>query len=227
MKKQLALYTLSAALVFGFVSPAAAQHCDVRKGDSMWIIAKRYHVNFHDVLRLNKHFKNQHLIHPKDEVELPDGNTGTGTTSNSGSDNISESDNEVDRSEKTEYAQEVLRLVNAERSKQGLKGLQLSDKLDDIAVLKAKDMANKGYFDHTSPTYGSPFEMLQSFGVQYRSAGENIAAGQKTPQEVMTAWMNSSGHRANILNKSYTKLGIGESNGGSYGTYWCQLFIED
>lgn len=226
MKKILALYTLSAAIVFGIASPAAAQHCDVQKGDSMWRIAKRYHVNFHDILRLNKHFKNQHIIHPRDEVELPDGSTGTGTTEHSGSDNISDGNKtETDRGEVSSYAQNILDLVNAERKKQGIPALELSNKLDNLAVMKAKDMVNKGYFDHTSPTYGSPFNMLQTYGVTYQSAGENIAAGQRTPQEVMNAWMNSSGHRANILNRNYTQLGVGKATGGSYGVYWVQLFI--
>ena len=65
-------------------------------------------------------------------------------------------------------------------------------------------MINKNYFDHTSPTYGSPFDMMKKFGISYRTAGENIAKGQRTPQEVMNSWMNSSGHRANILNSSFT-----------------------
>lgn len=220
------LYISMLFMILGAATPASAQHCDVRKGDSMWRIAKRYHVEFHRVLELNKHFKNQHMIHPRDEVELPDGSTGAGTTENSGSDNIAEGDETAtDRGEQGSYAQEVLDLVNKERSKQGLKALELSNKLDNLAVMKAKDMVNKNYFDHTSPTYGSPFNMLQSYGVKYQSAGENIAAGQKTPQEVMTAWMNSSGHRANILNANYTQLGVGKATGGSYGVYWVQLFI--
>ena len=66
--------------------------------------------------------------------------------------------------------------------------------------------------------------MLQDFGVHYTSAGENIAAGQRTPEEVMNSWMNSSGHRANILNKNFDTIGIGFYEGGSYGTYWTQLF---
>lgn len=120
-------------------------------------------------------------------------------------------------------AQEILRLVNEERAKNGLAALTLSDKLCEIATLKAEDMAENNYFDHTSPTYGTPFDMLRQFGVSYRSAGENIAAGQRTPEEVMNGWMNSSGHRANILSESYTELGVGVAI-GSRGIYWVQLF---
>ena len=115
--------------------------------------------------------------------------------------------------------------MNQERSNAGLAPLKLSDQLTNIANTKAEDMAIKRYFSHDSPTYGSPFQMLQQFGVNYSYAGENIAAGQHTAEEVMKDWMNSSGHRANILNKNYTQLGVGFCNGGQYGTEWVQLFI--
>ena len=83
-------------------------------------------------------------------------------------------------------------------------------------------MLDKGYFSHTSPTYGSPFDMMKSFGITYRSAGENIAYGYSTPQAVVNAWMNSSGHRANILNSSYKQIGVGYVAKGNYCT---QMFI--
>ena len=86
------------------------------------------------------------------------------------------------------------------------------------------DMRDKKYFSHTSPTYGSPFDMMKNFGISYRSAAENIAAGQTTPQAVVQAWMNSSGHRANILSTN-TCIGVGYAKGGSYGYYWVQMFI--
>ena len=120
-------------------------------------------------------------------------------------------------------AQEVLRLVNLRRAENGLAPLTLSDKLCELAALKAEDMAANNYFDHTSPTYGTPFEMMKQFGVSYRSAGENIAAGLRTPEEVMDAWMNSPGHRANILSADYTELGVGVAI-GERGVYWVQLF---
>lgn len=225
MKKQIIVYLGLMFLVFGLATPAFAQHCDVKKGDSMWNISKRYHVEFKDVLRLNKHFKNPNLIHPKDEIELPDGSTGNETNQGSSNDNIQEDNQTSDERGESTQANEVLKLVNAERSKRGLKALTLTNKLTSVANTKAKDMANNKYFSHQSPTYGSPFEMLQKFGVSYKSAGENIAAGQKSAQEVMNSWMNSSGHRANILDSKYTQLGVGYTTGGSYGTCWVQLFI--
>lgn len=225
MRKYIVVYVLLVSLVFGFASPSFAKQITVQKGDSMWIIAKRYHVPFLEVLRLNKHYLDQHLIHPNDKIEIPDHNTGTSTGNASSGDKIPEKQNTPTESVTSQQAQAVLKLVNEERAKQGLKSLTLSSNLTSIANTKAKDMAVNNYFSHTSPTYGSPFQMLQHFGVTYRSAGENIAAGQKSPQEVMTAWMNSSGHRANILNSSYTELGVGYYAGGSYGTEWVQLFI--
>lgn len=225
MKKLIVLYVTLAALVFGSASPALAQHCNVQKGDSMWRIAKEYHVLFHDVLRLNRHLhKNPNLIHPNDRVELPDGSSGSETTENGQGASGSDQEQSTEAGTSKE-ATEVLRLVNAERSKQGLRSLKLAEDLTSIANTKARDMAVNRYFDHRSPTYGSPFEMLQKFGVSYKSAGENIAAGQQTPAQVMESWMNSSGHRANILNSSYTELGVGFYAGGSYDTYWVQLFV--
>ena len=224
MKKTLFFLLSFTILATGLAMPAKAAHCDVQRGDSMWRIAKRYNVLFHDVLELNKHFKNPHLIHPKDEVELPDGSTGT-STDQSGTGESDSQKSENTTAEMTQ-AEAVLKLVNAERSKAGLQPLTLSDKLTNIAYTKAKDMADKGYFSHESPTYGSPFDMLKQFGVSYSYAGENIAAGQKTAEEVMNSWMNSSGHKANILNKNYTQIGVGFYRGGQYGTEWVQLFIK-
>ena len=219
------IITLAAFLTLATgASSASAQHCDVQRGDSMWKIAKRYKVPFGKVLILNKHFKNQHLIHPKDEVELPDGSTGESTSEAGTGD--SEAQQTDDRQAETTQAQAILKLVNQERRKAGVPDLTLSTKLTDIANTKAKDMADKNYFSHQSPTYGSPFDMLKQFGVSYTYAGENIAAGQKTANEVMNSWMNSSGHKANILNKNYTQIGVGFYRGGQYGTEWVQLFVK-
>ena len=123
------------------------------------------------------------------------------------------------------YQQQVLDLVNAERPKRGISALTLDSNLSSVATKKSQDMVNKNYFDHTSPTYGSPFDMMKQFGISYRTAGENIAKGQKTPQEVVTAWMNSEGHRKNILNPNFTNLGVGIAKDSKGTTYWTQMFI--
>ncbi|MFP3387178.1 CAP domain-containing protein [Brevibacillus sp. SIMBA_040] len=115
---------------------------------------------------------------------------------------------------------QVTDLVNQERAKAGLKPVELDASLNKVAQAKAADMSNNNYFDHTSPTYGSPFDMMKQFGVSYMTAGENIAMGQRTAEEVMNQWMNSEGHRQNIMNPSFTKIGVGFVNG-----YWVQEFI--
>ena len=120
------------------------------------------------------------------------------------------------------YEAEVIRLVNEIRRQNGLGELTASAELSHVARLKSQDMHDKGYFDHTSPTYGSAFDMLRSFGISYETAGENIAYGYSTPQAVVDAWMNSSGHRANILNASYTQIGVGHVQDGNYCT---QIFV--
>lgn len=215
------IFILVAMLFLVIGTPHAnAQHCDTQRGDSMWRIAKRYKVPFRVILDLNKHYPNPDLIHPNDDIQLPEGDHGQST--NQANEQLG---NEIaEQANSTVQADEVLKLVNQERAKVGLKALTLSPELTNVATVKAKDMRDKNYFDHTSPTYGSPFDMMTRFGIKYSSAGENIAAGQKTPQEVMNSWMNSSGHRANILNKDYEQLGVGYVTGGSYGTYWVQMF---
>ena len=115
-------------------------------------------------------------------------------------------------------------LTNSERKSAGFGSLILDSQLSKLARMKAEDMAKKGYFSHTSPTYGSAFDMMKKYGVSYRTAGENIAKGQKTPEAVMNGWMNSSGHRANILSSAYTHIGVGYAKDSKGNTYWVQIF---
>lgn len=123
------------------------------------------------------------------------------------------------------FQNEVLRLVNVERAKNGLGALSMNSALAKTATLKSQDMAKNNYFSHTSPTYGSPFDMMKQFGISYRTAGENIAMGQTSPAQVMNGWMNSPGHRANILNGSFTKIGVGVAQNANGQYYWTQQFI--
>ncbi|USK58370.1 CAP domain-containing protein [Peribacillus asahii] len=120
------------------------------------------------------------------------------------------------------FEKKVVELTNAERAKQGLAPLTLDTELSKVARAKSQDMKDKNYFDHNSPTYGSPFDMMKSFGISYKSAGENIAQGQTTPEQVVQAWMNSQGHRENIMNSSFTHIGVGYV---ASGNYWTQMFI--
>jgi uncharacterized YkwD family protein len=121
----------------------------------------------------------------------------------------------------SEYARQVVDLTNEQRRKSGLAALQLDTQLSQVAQMKSQDMQKNGYFSHTSPTYGSPFDMMRDFGVSYRTAGENIAQGQRTPQEVVNAWMNSAGHRQNILNGNFTHIGVGYE---ASSNHWTQMF---
>ncbi|MCR8846811.1 CAP domain-containing protein [Rossellomorea sp. SC111] len=122
----------------------------------------------------------------------------------------------------SQFEQKVVELTNQERAKQGLPALKVDAELSKVAREKSRDMQANNYFSHTSPTYGSPFDMMKQFGIQYSSAGENIAMGQQTPEEVVQAWMNSEGHRKNIMSSNYTHIGVGYVENGNY---WTQQFI--
>lgn len=180
------------------VEAASTSTYTVVKGDTLWKIAVKTTTGVKELISLNAQLSNPDLIYPGDKINVP-------------------------TAENADIEQQVLNLVNKERAANGLKALQMDWQVARVAEHKSQDMLNKNYFSHTSPTYGSPFDMLKSYGVSYRSAGENIAKGQKSAQEVVTGWMNSSGHRANILNSSYTHMGVGYV---SNGHYWTQLFIQ-
>ena len=122
----------------------------------------------------------------------------------------------------SQAAQEVIDLTNEQRKQNGLPALKADAQLSGVAQKKSVDMQQNGYFSHTSPTYGSPFDMMRDQGVSYKSAGENIAQGQQTPQEVVKAWMDSPGHRKNILSADFTHIGVGYEQSGNH---WTQMFI--
>ena len=194
----LPIVILSAIILSVGASAAGATHTVV-PGDSMWKIAVKYQVGLSEIKSANPHITNPELIYPGQVINIP-----------------------VVNSSVREFETEVVRLVNEIRTKNGLKALTEDWELSRVARYKSQDMKDNKYFSHTSPIYGSPFDMIKNFGISYRTAGENIAKGQSTPQVVVNAWMNSSGHRANILNKSYTKIGVGYV---ASGRYWTQMFI--
>lgn len=227
MKKTLISFVASVAfaLCLAVAAPASAStQYTVQQGDSLWKIARQFKISFIEILKANHLLSNPSLIYPKQVIQLPQ-NAGVETNNHSDSDNIQQGNDSARQGTTSALETAVLNLVNQERQKAGLNPLTMSDKLVNLAEMKAQDMAQNNYFSHTSPTYGSPFEMLQKYGVSYRSAGENIAAGQTTAEAVMQDWMNSSGHRANILNSSYTEIGVGYFAGNKYRTEWVQLFI--
>ena len=124
----------------------------------------------------------------------------------------------------TNDEQEVFNLINKQRTNQGLSALKIDYEVQRVAKIKAQDMVSSGYFSHTSPTYGSPFDMLKNFKISYKTAGENIA-GNSNNTGAVNAWMNSEGHRANILNSSYNYTGIGVVSSPKYGKIYVQMFI--
>ena len=149
------------------------------------------------------------------------GTTGSGTNAGSTAGSGTTASNITDL---TADELETFNLINNQRAQNGLTALKIDPEVQRVARIKAQDMVNNNYFSHTSPTYGSPFDMLKSFGISYRSAGENIA-GNSNNSAAVTAWMNSSGHRANILNSSYNYTGLGVVEGSKYGKIYVQMFI--
>ncbi|HHW46024.1 MAG TPA: SafA/ExsA family spore coat assembly protein [Clostridiales bacterium] len=199
MKKIIAF--IIAFLIFATasaVSAATVQH-KVIKGESMWIISVKYKVGLQEIIAANPQVKNPNLIYPGQILNVP-----------------------LVPQEVTSFEQHVISLTNQQRSKYGLKPLTHNWELSRVARIKSQDMHDRNYFSHNSPTYGSPFTMIKNFGISYRTAGENIAKGYATPQAVVNGWMNSSGHRANILNASFTQIGVGYY---ASGHYWTQMFI--
>lgn len=198
MKKK-ALITLIALITIITSAAQAATVHNVVSGDTMWKISVKYETGLSEIINENDHIKNPNLIYPGDKITVPN-----------------------DENAMTSFEKEVVDLVNEIRVKNGLRELKINWQLTRVARYKSMDMRDKGYFSHQSPTYGSPFDMMKSFGISYKTAGENIAKGQRTPQAVVDAWMNSSGHRANILSSSYTEIGVGHV---SQGNIWTQMFI--
>ncbi|OPZ89749.1 MAG: SpoIVD-associated factor A [Firmicutes bacterium ADurb.Bin419] len=201
MKKRISLIFLL-LLMFSVNVFAQSQTYTVQKGDTMWKIASKYQVGTSEIIAANPQVKNPSLIYPGQKLTIP-------------------SLTDVKSQEN-----EVIRLVNVQRSKAGLQPLTQNWQLSRVARYKSQDMIDKGYFSHTSPTYGSPFRMMESFGIRYSAAGENIAMGQRTPAEVMNAWMNSPGHRNNIMSPSFTQIGVGLAKDKNGRMYWTQMFIK-
>ncbi len=201
MKKTRTL--LAAAVLTGslLTMPAEAVSLShkVVRGDTMWKLAVQYQVGTSEIIQANPQVTDPDLIYPGQILQIPQLESTVSS-----------------------YESEVIRLVNEIRQKNGLRPLTANWELSRVARYKSQDMRDNGYFSHNSPTYGTPFQMLSAFGLSYRTAGENIAKGYASPQAVVNGWMNSSGHRANILNGSYTQIGVGYVSGGNY---WTQLFI--
>lgn len=202
MKRKIILITLIMILLMGstLVNAAPLTHT-VKSGDSMWKIAVKYQVGISELIQANPQIKNPNLIYPGQKLTIPE------------------------FKDVKALENEVIKLVNIERSNRGLELLKANWQLSRVARYKSTDMRDKNYFSHTSPTYGSPFKMMEDFGLKFSAAGENIAMGQKIPKEVMNAWMNSPGHRSNILSPSFSEIGVGVSKDQHGRIYWTQMFM--
>ena len=174
----------------------------VKAGDSIWKIAVKYEIGIDELKKANPQISNYGLIYVGQVIHIPEA------------------------SPLISLEQEVANIVNKERAARGLAPLKFNWELSRVARMKSQDMINKNYFSHTSPTYGSPFNMMENFGFKFTAAGENIAYGQTTPAEVMNSWMNSPGHRANILSPIYTEIGVGAAKKANGTLYWTQMFIK-
>ena len=189
---------LAAAICIMPVHAASIRHTVV-SGDTLWKIAVRYQIGLSEIIDANRQIRDPNLIYPGQIITVPQQDDAA-----------------------LSYEETVAELVNDLRAAHGLQPLTMNWELSRVARYKSQDMADHGYFSHTSPTYGSPYAMMKSFGITYRTAGENIAYGYSTPQAVVDAWMNSESHRANILNKTYTQIGVGYV---ADGNLWTQMFI--
>lgn len=201
IKKKIAIFI---ALIIFALQPVYAQQTTytVVRGDTMWGIAVKFEIGLSELIKANPQIKNPALIYVGQKINIPEADPL-----------------------KT-FEDEVIRLVNLERTSRGIPALTKNWELARVARYKSQDMVNKNYFSHTSPTYGSPFTMMQNFGLRFTAAAENIAYGQRSAKEVVAAWMNSPGHRANILSAAYTQTGVGAAKKSNGTLYWTQMFIK-
>lgn len=196
--KKVAMASVLSVSLLVPISAMAADSYTVVSGDTLWQIAVKNQTGVQELIDANPQLANPDQINPGQKINIP-------------------------TKEQATVEQEVVKLVNAEREKAGLSPMKEDWELSRVAQYKSQDMLDKKYFDHTSPTYGTPFTMMENFGVTYKSAGENIAKGQRSAAEVVTAWMNSEGHRANIMSKNFTHIGVGYV---AEGNYWTQMFVQ-
>lgn len=189
-------------------------------GDTLWQIARNYNVGLSDLMAVNPQITNPALIIPGQTINIPSSTIVPGTPSEPTTPSTPGTSNDLRALES-----EVIRLVNVERNKVGRSPLTTNNQVINVARLKSQDFIDNNYFSHNSPTYGTPFNMLKTFGISFTAAAENIASGQRTAAEVMKSWMSSSGHRENILSPTYNQIGVGVARDNNGNIYWTQMFI--
>ncbi|MDD4188322.1 MAG: LysM peptidoglycan-binding domain-containing protein [Bacilli bacterium] len=185
-------------------------------GDTMWSIAQKHNISFNNLASANPQLKNTSIIYPGQIINIPSSTSETP---------IQIVPNNLNDFEELEN--KVFQLVNEKRKRIGLPVLTTDTKITNVAKIKSQDFIKNDYFSHNSPEYGTLFEMLRTFGINFSAAAENIASGQNTAEEVIRHWMNSAGHRANILNSTFNKIGVGVAKDSNDNLYWTQIFVRD
>ena len=182
----------------------------------------RHRIHQKNLIRQRNQTHRKSRVHQKkpDTSEKPEESQPGGTES--GGNSTTDSEQPKDDVTENSYAKQVLKLVNTERKKAGLTELTWDDTVATAAMTRSKEIEKS--FSHTRPDGRNFGTAITDLGITYRGAGENIAWGQKTPEAVMNAWMNSEGHRANILNPNFKKLGVGYRTDSQRTPYWTQLF---
>lgn len=173
----------------------------VQAGDSVWKIAKHFRTGIEEIIGQNK-LNDPNRIYPGQRLLIP----------------------RVDPKVKS-FEQRVLELTNRARTAQGLRPLRFNWEVTRLARHKSEDMRNREYIAHQSPTYGSPFDMLRLYRIPFSGAGENIATGQPSPEEVVKSWLDSPGYRRNMMNPAFTEIGCGVALGGNMQVYCTQVLL--
>ncbi|GLB60328.1 CAP domain-containing protein [Cytobacillus sp. NCCP-133] len=208
MKKK-RIFAIVIFLSFAVSMPAAAiTEYKVEKADTLWKIADTFNKELLEVINSNPQIKNPNLIYPGQTIFIP-GRTGQ------------LSNGQMNEDERTVYE-----LANEERRQRGLKPLIMDFRLAGAAKQKSKDMMKFEYVSHNSPTYGNPTKMLRNQQISFLNVKENIGAGYRNAEVMFSAWMNSSIHRANILDKQATHIGVGYVQGGLHGHYWTIFIVK-
>ncbi|SHK08306.1 uncharacterized protein, YkwD family [Anaerobranca californiensis DSM 14826] len=190
----------------------------VQRGDTLFLLAQRFNTTVSAIMETNG--LSNHIIYIDQRLLIP----STKEMPQPQQQQLPSQQPPQQQTKQQQMELEMLELVNQERVRHGLKPLIMDQNIVMVARLKSQDMIVNKYFAHNSPVYGSPFDMMRSFGISFRTAGENLA-GSPSVIRAHTNLMNSPGHRANILNPNFTHIGIGIVEGGPYGIMFTQMFV--
>ncbi|WP_318504925.1 CAP domain-containing protein [Bacillus sp. T3] len=178
----------------------------IKQGDTLWKISMKHHIPLNELLLINHQLENPELIYPGQFIFIPD---------------------QKNKHSLSMEQEKLLTYINDERRKKGLRPFIFDPILSEIAEKKSLDMLEHQYVAHTSPTYGNPTHMLETFRIPYKQAFENIGAGPNSSKDMFQTWMNSQVNRRHILEKNAIRVGVGYAKGGLHGNYWTLIIIEN